>query len=315
MRGALSPLALSLALWLAGCEPARHLSVVTGPVGGTMYAVSAAWAEIVNQTVPGVQVTNQVAGGSAYTARVLGNGEADFAFSANDATYDAYRGENLFEDNPHPELRAIAALYPESFHAVVRAESGLSRIEDLVGRTTAVGPPGSGTLLNSRKVLEAYGLSMDDVGATELGFLESAEYLRDGHCDAAFYMPGIPYPPVVDISVTQEVDVFGLSDEVVERLVDRYPYLVETTVPPGVYDGVGHPFRTVSVKMLLITTDAMDAETVYLVTRALFEHLDRLKASHASAKEIALEGALEGVPIPLHEGAERYYRERGLDLR
>lgn len=305
-------MALSISFCACDGVPTRHLSVVTGPVGGTMYAISAAWADIVNTRLSPVQMTNQVAGGSAYTARVLGNRAADFALVSNDSAYYAYHGENIFEGNAHPEFRAIASLYAESFHVVVRKGSGITRIEDLVGRCTAVGPPGSGTLLNSRKVLETYGLTMEDIGAMQLGFVEAAEYLRDGHCDAAFYVPGLPYGPVVDITVTQDIDVFGLSDEAIGRMLETYPFLVPTTVPAGTYKGMDRPIRTVSVKMLLLTTEEMDGDTVYEVTKALFENLDRVAASHASGGDITLETALDGIPLPLHEGAERYFRERGL---
>jgi TRAP transporter TAXI family solute receptor len=307
-------IATALGAPLGACDgvPVRHLSVVTGPVGGTMYAISAAWADMVNSKLPLIQMTNQVAGGSAYTARVLGNHEADFALVSNDSAYYAYHGESIFEGNAQPEFRAVASLYSESFHVVVRKGSGITRIEDLVGRCTAVGPPGSGTLLNSRKVLETCGLTMEDIGAMQLGFVEAAEYLRDGHCDVAFYVTGLPYGPVVDITVSQDIDVFGLSQEVIERLTETYPFLIPTTVPAETYKGMAQPFRTVSVKMLLLTTDEMDGDIVYDGLEVLFENLDRLAAAHASGADITLEKALDGISIPLHEGAERFYRERGL---
>jgi TRAP transporter TAXI family solute receptor len=277
-----------------------------------MYAISAAWADIVNTHLSLIQMTNQVAGGSAYTARVLGNREADFALTSNDSAYYAYYGENIFEGNAQPGFRAVASLYRESFHVIVRKGSGITRIEDLVGRCTAVGPPGSGTLLNSRKVLETYGLTMEDIGAMQLGFVEAAEYLRDHHCDAAFYIAGLPYGPVVDITVSQDIDVFGLSEEVIERMIETYPFLVPTTVPAGTYKGMDRPIRTVSIKMLLLTTSEMDGDIVYDGLELLFNNLDRMAASHASGGDITLENALEGVSIPLHDGADRYYRERGL---
>lgn len=291
---------------------ARHLSVVTGPVGGTMYAISGAWADVVNSTIPEIQMTNQVAGGTVHTARVLGNKEADFAMVSNDNSYYAYKGENLFQGNAHPEFRGIAALYAESFHVVVRKNSGIAEIEDLAGRRTAVGPPGSGTLLNSQRVLEAHGLTFDNVGAMRLGFVESAEYLKDGHCDGAFYLTGVPYGPVADITVTQDIDVIGLSEKVVDILTDGYPFLVPAILPAGLYKGMDQPIRTVSVKMLLLTTEQMDGDTVYEVTKALFENLDRIAAAHVTAKSVTLAGAVEGIPLPLHPGAERYYREQGV---
>jgi hypothetical protein len=288
-----------------------RLSVVTGPVGGTMYAVSGAWADVVNRSIPGVQITNQVGGGSAYCARVLGNKEADFGMVGNDIAFYAYTGQSVFENNAHPEFRGVAALYAESFHIAVRRDSGIKKLEELVGKSVAVGPPGSGTLLNSERVLESYNLKPSDVGAKQLGFVESAEYLRDGHVQAAFYMTGLPYGPVVDVSVTQPVDILGLSADSIRKLTQKFPFLVSTRVPADTYKGM-QPVDTVSVKMLLLTTDKMSDEAVYNVTKALFENLDRMKASHAAGAGISLENATQGIPLPLHPGAEKFYREKGV---
>lgn len=310
---------LSLPLFAAGQQegvsssPGRvkHLSVVTGPVGGPMYAISGAWSAIINRDISGIKISNQVGGGSAYTARILGNKEADFAMVGNDVAYYAYKGGGEYDNPNYQNFRGVAALYAESFHAVVPKNSGIKFFEDFKGKSIAIGPPGSGTLVTNERILDAYGYSKADVGAKELGFNESAEYLRDGHVDAALYTTGLPYGPIVDISMTKPIDIIGLNDAAIKKLTNKYPFYVPTIVPAGTYKGVGD-FKTVSVKMLLITTTDMDEELVYQVTKSLYENLDSMKASHATATQIKLENGTAGIPIPLHPGAERYYREMGI---
>lgn len=289
----------------------KHLSVVTGPVGGPMYAISGVWVDIINKTVPGVQMTNQVGGGSAYTARVLGNGEADFALAGNDIAFYASKGENIFKDNAIPEVRSVGALYAESFHVVTAKNANIARFEDLRGKKTSIGPPGSGTLLNSERVIDAYGYQKKDIGAQELGFNESAESLKDNHIDAACYMTGIPYGPIMDVAITKPIAVLGLNDKVIADLVAKYPFFVKTRIPAGTYEKTDG-FDTISVKMLILTTTAMDEETVYKLTKALAENVDQIQQSHASGRGISKETILEGLSVPLHPGAERYYREAGI---
>ena len=291
----------------------KNISVVTGPVGGSMYVISGAWADIVNKTSPYIQVTNQVGGGSAYCARVLGNNEAEFAMVGNDVAYYARNGEDVFEGEAVDNLVCIGALYAEGFHTIVRKDSGITSIEDIAAnkKSVTVGPPGSGTLTNSQRVLDAYGLTFDDVKAKELDFTESAEAIRDGHVDAAFYMTGVPYGPVTDISITQPINAFGLSQDAIDKLMEQYPFLVSISYPENTYEGTGG-FDTVAVRMLITTTTDVDEEVVYDLTKTLVENLDQIAATHSCGATINKDVLLDRLSIPLHPGAERYYKEIGM---
>ncbi len=289
----------------------KNFSVVTGPVGGSMYVISGSWADIANKKVPGIQVTNQVGGGSVLCARVLGKGEADFGMVGNDIAYYASRGEEDFKDNAMPQIRAVAALYAEGFHVIVPKKSGMAKMEDLTNKVTSIGPAGSGTLLNSERVLAAYGFSDKDVGAKQLGFDESAQAISDGHVDAACYMTGIPYGPVMNIAVTTPINAFGLSDTAIDNLMKKYPFFVKMHYPADTYKGAG-AFDTIAVRMLLVTTDKVDEESVYQLTKLLVENIDQIAASNACGSTISKETLLDGLSVPLHPGAERYYKEIGL---
>lgn len=291
----------------------QNISIVTGPVGGSMYVMSGAWADMANKTSSYIQVTNQVGGGSAYCARVLGNKEAEFAMVGNDVAYYAKNGEDVFEGEAVEDLVCIGALYAEGFHTIVKKDSGISAIEDIAAqkKSVTVGPPGSGTLTNSQRVLDAYGLTLEQVKAKELDFTESAEAIRDGHVDAAFYMTGVPYGPVTDISITQPINVLGLNKEAIGKLMEKYPFLVEISYPENTYEGT-EGFDTVAVRMLITTTADVDEEVVYDLTRILVENLDQIAATHSCGATISKETLLDRLSIPLHPGAERYYKEIGM---
>jgi TRAP transporter TAXI family solute receptor len=291
---------------------AQVYSVVTGPVGGPMYAISGAWAEIVNKNLKGYQLTNQVGGGSVYTMKILANGQADFAMVGNDVAMYGYKGTEAFAGKPVKDARAVAALYLESFQIVVKASSSIKVISDLKGKRVTVGPPASGTQLASERLLPILGLKMTDFKKLELGFNESAEYLRDGNADAAVYQTGIPYGPVVDISVIQPVNVLTLPKNAIQEINKKFPFYVSTTIPKTTYKGMEQDAQSVAVKMLLLASSKVANGDVYAMTKALFDHLDRMRAGHKMGESITLEGALVGVTIPLHPGAEKYYREKGL---
>lgn len=287
-------------------------SVATGPVGGPMYAISGAWAEIVTKNMKGYQLTNQVGGGSVLTMKILANGEADFAMVGNDVAMFGYKGTETFSGKPVKDARAIAALYLESFQIVAKANSPIKDIPDLKGKRVAVGPPASGTQIASERILPMLGLKMTDIKKLELGFNESAEYLRDGNADAAVYQTGIPYGPVVDISVMQPVNVIDLPNDAIQNIMKNYPFYVPVTIPKTTYKGMTKDCKSVAVKMLLLASNKVPNDDVYAMTKLLFENLNRLQAAHKMGESISQERALEGVTIPLHPGAEKFYREKGL---
>lgn len=290
----------------------QNVSVVTGPTGGSMFVMSASWSDFINKYSDFVQITNQVGGGSAYCVNVLSNGEADFAMVGNDVAYYAMTGQGDFEGNAFEDIRCIGALYAEGFHVITRKDSGITNIAQILSdnASVTVGPPGSGTLTNSARVLEAYGTTVDDTNSKQLDWQESADAIKDGHIDAAFYMTGVPYGLVSDISVTQPILAFGLEKDIIDSLHEKYPFLVPITYPADSYEG-SPEFDTVCVRMLITTTEDMDEDTVYEVTKILYENLDEIAATHSCGSTITKDALTEGLAVPLHPGAEKYYKEVG----
>lgn len=291
---------------------ADMLSIVTGPTGGTMYAISAALTDVVNRNLKDLRLTNTAGGGSILTLKILSNGEADFAMAGNDVSLDALKGAGSFSGKPFPDLRGVSSLFIEAFHVIVRADSPFKTFEDLKGKRIAVGPPASGTGLASQRVLPLLGLPPDSYRKLELGFQESADYLRDGNVDAVVYQVGLPYGPVVDVSISRPVRVLPIPDAALKKIQETFPFYVKVPVPHDTYRGMEEQVNAVAVKMLLVTTTKASEKAVYDTVRQLYENLDTVRASHKAGESIALEKALDGMTVPLHPGAERFFKERGL---
>ncbi len=303
--------ALSAALCLPSAF-AQDLSIVTGPTGGTMYAISAAITDLVNRNTKDLRLSNTAGGGSLYTLKVLANNEADFAMAGNDVSLDALKGAGSFNGKTFPELRGVTSLFIEAFHVVVRADSPIKTFEDLKGKRIGVGPPASGTGLASQRLLPLLGLPPDSYRKLELGFQESADYLRDGNVDAVVYQVGLPYAPVVDVSISRPVRILPIPSAAIDKIRAAFPFYVPVSVPQQTYRGMTEGANAVAVKMLLLTTTRAPEKAVYDTVRMLYDNLQVVRASHQAGASIALERALDGMTVPVHPGAERFFKERGI---
>lgn len=302
-----------LALGSAGqARSAENLSIVTGPVGGTMYAISSSITDLVNRNLKDLRLSNTAGGGSIYTLKVLANNEADFAMAGNDVSLDALKGAGSFDGKAFPEVRGVTALFSEAFHVVVRADSAIKSFDDLKGKRIAVGPPASGTGLASSRLLPLLGLPPDSYRKLELGFQESADYLRDGNVDAVVYQVGLPYGPVVDVSISRPVRVLPIPEQSIRRIQEAFPFYVPVMVPQDTYRGMTASANAVAVKMLLLTTTRASDGAVYETVRQIYDNLPVVRASHQAGQSISLEKALDGMTVPLHPAATRFYKERGL---
>ena len=208
------------------------------------------------------------------------------------------------------KLRGIAGIYPNYIQIVASQESGVKTLADLKGKSLSVGAPKSGTEINARAIFEAAGMSYEDLGKTEyLPFAESVELIKNRQLDATLQSAGLGVASIRDLATSLPITVVAVPAAEVEKI--GAPYL-PVVIPAGTYDGQTEDVPTAAVGNFLITHDGVPEETVYQMTKLLFENLDRLSASHAAAKGIDPKKALDGMPVPLHPGAERYYKEAGL---
>lgn len=288
------------------------ITILTGGTSGVYYPLGNAQAKIYTEEA-GAQASAQTTGASAENASKISQGSAEIAYAMADTVYDAYKGQGTFEDSGALEnLRAVASLYTNYMQLVAPTDSGITSIEDLEGKNVAVGAPGSGTEIMANRVLEAAGLTYDDINEDFLSFKEGVEGIKNGTTDAAFLVSGLPNAGILELATTEDITLIPVSDEIVDKLQEIYPAIISETIPGGTYEGIEEDIQTSAVKNLLITSADLEEDMVYEMTKVFFENRQTLVDTHNAAEGIKLETATDGLPLPLHPGAEKYYEEEGV---
>lgn len=304
-------LALSIGLGAAPAKAAEFINVLTGGTSGVYYPLGVALSDIYGDGIEGARAQVQATKASVENLNLLQQGKGEIAFSLADSVKLGWEG-NAEAGFPAKldKLRAIAAIYPNYIQVVASKDSGIKTLGDLKGKSLSVGAPASGTELNARAIFAASGISYQDLGKIEyLPFAESAELLKNRQLDATLQSAGLGVASIRDLAISIPITVIPVPAETVEKIGAPY---TAATIPAGTYEGQTEDVPTATVGNLLVSHDGVSEETAYQMTKLVFENLDKLAASHAAAKAIKLEDALKGLPIPLHSGADRYYKEKGL---
>lgn len=315
MAGALC---IAGAVLIAGCGDSgssagggkQFLNIATGGTAGTYYPLGGALAELLNQNIKGMNASAQSTGASVANVNMLKDGSVDIAFIQNDIAYYAANGKEMFKDNKVENIRGIAALYPETVQFVTTADKGIKSIADLKGKKVAVGASGSGAEANARQILGAYGLTYDDIDAQYLSFGEAADALKDGNVDVGVVVAGFPTAAIQDLAANKSAALVNIDAEHADKLMKQYPYFTKITVPKGTYPGQEEDVNTVAVKCVIVTTDKLSDDLGEQIVKAIYEHLDRMKAAHAVGKYITKDTALEGMSIKMNAGAEKYLKAK-----
>ncbi len=291
--------------------PVQKLSLATGGTAGTYYPIGAAIANVITKYVEGVEVTAESTGASVANLKMIADKKVDLILSAANTALGGYLGEAPF-DKPIKNIRGITALYPETFQFVVLKASGLKTLSDLKGKRVVVGAPGSGTERTAKLLLEALGITYNDIKPQFLSFAEGVTALKDRLVDCAIVGAGIPTSAVVDVAASLEINLLNVEQEAFQKVAKDSPYLMQVRIPSGTYKGVDQDVISVASPALLVVREDLDTNIVYKITAGIFAHLQEIQASHAQGKNITLENALKGMSLPLHPGAEKFYKEKGL---
>ncbi len=310
----------------AQASTTRNLMIGAGPVGGTYFPVASLIATAIsnppggrpcdaggNCGVPGLIAEAIATQGSVENVKRMAEGTLDAALAQADIAAAALAGDEMFGGKPVTGLRAVANLFPETVHVVARRDHGFDSIADLRGRRISLGELGSGTLPLARSLLNAYGLGRRDIVAEYISPQAATYKLREGTLDAFVMVAGQPAPLLIGLARQFEIELLPVSSSVSERLRRERPGLVTLTIPSGMYQGV-EACDSIAVGSQLVISNSVDEEIVYGSLRALFHPSvrGRLDRGHPAAALITLETALDGLALPLHAGAARFYKERGL---
>src|SRR5215213_4855793 len=304
-----------LALGLAGA-PAfaqqRFFRIGTGGTGGTYYPVGGMIANAVS--TDRINVSAVATNGSVANVNGIVGGSMESGFSQADINAWAYTGTGIYEGKPKiEELRVIANLFPESVHVVVRKGAGLKSIADLTGKRVSPDEPGSGPLANARALLAAYGVTERDIRPEYLKQGKCAEKLKDGSLDGYFQTTGYPQGTLSELAATNGFELLPIEGAVRDKIMAQYKFFAKDQIPDGTYKDV-KGVETIAVGAQWTTTSKQPDDLIYEITKALWSDKTRaaMDAGHAKGKDIRKETALQGVGIPLHAGAEKFYKEAGI---
>jgi len=305
---------LALAAGTAGAQAQQFFRIGTGGTAGTYYPVGGMIANAVSQ--PGkIVVTAQASNGSVANVNGIAGGAMESGFSQADVATWAQKGTGLFEGKPNvPGLRLIANLYPESVHVVVRKGSGVKSVADLKGKRVALDEPGSGTLVNARAILAAYGVKEADLKPEYIKPNQAGDKMKDGSLDAFFFTGGAPAGAIAELATSGSgIEILPIEGAPAEALKKASAFFADDTIAADTYKGVP-AVKTLAVGAQWVTSDKADAATVYEITKALFsaDAQKQLSAGHAKGKFITKENAVQGAGIPFHPGAEKFYKEAGV---
>ncbi len=290
--------------------------IATGGTGGTYYPLGGMLAQLISNKVTigdkKFSATAETGNASVANATLLSRGGIESAFVAADILDAAYKGTKQFKGKNLKNLRALGALYPETVQIVVRGNSGIASFEDIKGKSVSSGSPGSGQWQLLGDLLASYGIDRKSVSEDYSSFSQSVEKIKDGNLDASLITAGAPTASVTELSNGHGIKIVPLTGPSIDKLLEVQPYYAKTVLPAGTYKGVDKGVETIAVRAVWATHDKVDDEIAYNVVKALYENTDTLAKVHVKGKEVSLKTALESVSIPLHPGAAKFYREKGL---
>lgn len=299
-----------LALAVSPAFAAKRVSLATGGTAGTYFPVGGALAGAASKNGK-IKVTAETANASVANINLLSTGDIELAMVQNDVSYWAFNGEQMFKDKPVKNLRSVLSIYPEDVHLVVSQASGIKNLADLKGKRVSVGAPGSGTEADVQAIFQVVGLKYDDMKVDRLDYTGTANRFKDEQIDAGFLVTGFPSPAVMDIAATKNINLVNFDKAFLADLNKKFPYFVPHVIPAGTYNKIGE-VNTPAVMAMIVAHDKVGDDVVYEFLKGVFDNLDDVQKAHAKAKDISLKTALDGLTVPMHPGAEKFYKEKGM---
>ena len=295
----------------------KTISIGTGGTGGVYYPLGGGLANVLTKSIPGLQATAEVTGGSVDNLKLIGAGRSEVGFSMVDAALDAEKGQDKFKGSPVP-VRTLMVLYPNQMHVVSIEGTGINTMADLKGKRVSTGSPGSATEVFAFRVIEAAGLDKDkDMRRERLGVAESVNALKDKKIDAFFWVGGLPTAAVTDLSATpgtklKMIDIAQYTDKMVAKYGNIYS---ATTIPKATYTGMEADNKNVAVWNIMMVNESMSEDLAYQLTKLLFEKREELALTHKEALNLKTENQTKAkAGVPFHKGALKYFAEAGIKV-
>jgi uncharacterized protein len=300
----------------AVAQQRMFFGIATGGTGGTYYPLGGMLAQLISNkaTVDGkkISATAEAAGASVANAKLLGNRDIESAFVAADILDAAYNGGGQFQGAALKNVRALGALYPETVQLITRADMGINSVRDLKGKSISSGAPGSGQYQLLTDLLKVYGMTRADVKEDLSSFTQAVDKIKDGNLNATLITAGVPTAAVTDFAQSHALKVIPLTGPEIAELRRQQPYYAEVPLPANTYKGQTAAVPTLAVMAVWATHDAVPDTVAYEVTKALYENTKIMGQVHVQGKNISLDTALAVGTAPIHPGALKYYKEKGI---
>ncbi len=288
------------------------IKMATGGTSGTYYSFCGIIAQVLNDSMKEyLNINAESTGASMANVQLLEAGESNMAIVQNDVMSYAYNGTSLFTE-PVAGFSAVMSCYPEEVQLV--ANSKITSIEDLKGKTVSVGASDSGTRFNAEQILNAYGITFDDINVVYESFADSADSIKNGSVDAAFVVAGAPTTALTELATNFNFNILPIDDEHIAKLQEDYGFYTASTIPGGTYTCIADDVQTVAVMATIVASDELSEDAVYNFLLGMFNYKADIAASHAKGALIDMDTAVSGISIPFHPGAVRFYAEQGIDV-
>lgn len=298
-------------LLCAGLVQAKnYVSIATGGTSGTYYPIGGAIAQAASKS-GAVQATAETGNASVANLNLIGKGEIEIGFAQNDTAFWAFNGQQMFK-TPQKNLRAVAVLYPEHVQVILAKDAKVENINDLKGKRVSVGAAGSGVEADVRAIFEVAELKYGDMKVDHLDFGATSNRFKDNQIDVGFVVSGYPTASIMDLTTSKEVGLLSFNDDFLGKLSKQHPYFVASVIPANTYRGIDKDTKTPAVMAMLVTHDKVPEKVIYEFLKSMFGNIDMVHASHSMAKQINLNTALNGVTIPVHAGAAKFYKEKNV---
>lgn len=285
----------------------------TGGTAGTYYSYGGVIAQYMTNYA-GVKVTAVSTGASKVNIQSIQDGDFQLGFTQSDVMAYAWAGSKSFEgDGSTHDFRVLGGLYNETVQ-VITMNKEITSIQDLRGKSVSIGAAGSGVYFNAVDILEAADITLDDIKPQYQSFEDSKEALKDGKIDAAFIVAGAPTTAITELATTNGVYLINIDGEFRDYILETCPYYTAQQIPANTYPGQTEPIETIGVKATIVVSANLDADTVYNMTAAIFDHASEIAEENAKGAELDLITATEGMEAPFHEGAARYFKEHGIEV-
>ena len=312
--GCLLAMGLAAALFLASCGSQNRLMFGTGGTAGTYYSFGGVLSQYMTNFA-GVKVTAVSTGASKVNIESISDGDYQLGFAQSDVMTYAWNGTRLFESTgANRDFRVLGALYNETVQ-IITMDDKIQSVSDLKGKSVSIGAAGSGVYFNAVDVLKAADISLDEIHPQYQSFEDSKESLKDGKIDAAFIVAGAPVTAITELATTNGVKIVPINGTTRDRLLADNKFYAAQTLPAGTYPKQNDPIETVTIKATVLVSKNLDVNTVYKLTAAIFDHSQDIARENAKGRELSVSSATQGIDIPFHVGAAKYYAEHGVIVK